>query len=173
LETKVNEVDDRPLVSILATASRDEILATFEKYDRVALPVTDTKGVLVGIITADDVLDVAEEAATEDIQKIGGLEALDAPYLEISLTQMFRKRGTWLAILFLGELLTSTAMGYFEKEIERAVVLSIFIPLIISSGGNSGSQSTSLIIRSLAVREISPGMWWRVLRRELIMVTVL
>ena len=129
----------------------------FEKYDRVALPVTDTRGVLVGIITVDDVLDVAEQEATEDIQKLGGMEALDAPYFDVGLLSMIRKRGGWLSALFLGEMLTATAMGYFEDEIAKAVVLALFVPLIISSGGNSGSQATSIIIRSLALREVQPA----------------
>jgi Mg/Co/Ni transporter MgtE len=139
----------------------------FEKYDRVALPVTDAQGNMLGIITADDVLDVAEEVATEDIQKMGGQEALDAPYLSVGFWQMVRKRGGWLAILFLGEMLTATAMGYFENEIERAAVVALFVPLIISSGGNSGSQGTSLIIRSLAIKEVKLADWWRVFGREL------
>ncbi len=164
---RIGEIEPRPLVSIPATAGKDEIVSTFEKYDRFALPVTDTRGALVGIITADDVLDVAEEAATEDIQKLGGMEALDAPYMEISAWEMLRKRGGWLSILLVGEMLTTTAMTYFEGAIERAVVLALFVPLIISSGGNSGSQATSIIIRALAVREIDTPDWWRVLVREL------
>lgn len=165
--TTIAELNDRHLISIPATAPQEEVVAAFEKYDRVALPVTDSKGVLVGIITVDDVLDVAEQEATEDIQKLGGMEALDAPYLEISFFEMVKKRGGWLAVLFLGEMLTATAMGYFEGEIARAVVLATFLPLIISSGGNSGSQATSLIIRALAVRELTLGDWWRVMRREI------
>ncbi len=164
------KVDELPgqLVSIPATAPAEEVVAAFEKYDRVALPVTDSSGILVGIITIDDVLDVQEEEATEDIQRMGGMEALDAPYLDSGIFEMLRKRGGWLGVLFLGELLTASAMGYFEHEIERAVVLALFIPLIISSGGNSGSQATSLIIRALAVRELTLRDWFRVLRRELL-----
>jgi magnesium transporter len=119
-----------------------------------------------GIITVDDVVDVVEEEATEDIQKLGGSEALDEPYLQISLGQMIKKRAGWLTVLFVGEMLTATAMGYYEHEISQAVVLALFIPLIISSGGNSGSQATSLIIRSLALREVRLRDWWRVLGRE-------
>jgi len=167
-DAKVSTLQDVQMVSLSATATRDEVVSAFEKYDRVALPVTDSRGVLVGIITADDVLDVAEQAATEDIQRMGGLEALDAPYMEVGLLAMIRKRAGWLAILFVGEMLTATAMGYFDHEIERAAVLALFIPLIISSGGNSGSQATSLIIRSLALRELQLKDWWRVLSRELI-----
>jgi magnesium transporter len=122
---------------------------------------------MLGIITADDVLDVAEEEATEDIQKIGGMEALDAPYLEVGYLEMVWKRGGWLSALFLGEMLTATAMGHFEEEITKAVVLALFVPLIISSGGNAGSQAATLIVRSLALTELRLGHWWRVLLREL------
>lgn len=167
-DARIEHLDDRQLVSIPATMPLEEVVPVFRKYDRVALPVTDTNGALIGIITADDVLDVATEEATEDIQKLGGQEALDAPYLEIPLSRMIRKRAGWLAVLFLGEMLTATAMGYFENEIARAVVLALFVPLIISSGGNSGSQATSLVIRALAVRELQLRDWWRVLRRELL-----
>lgn len=166
-ETRVGDIPERNLVALPATADREQIIAVFEKYDRVALPVTDSRGALVGIITADDVLDVAEEEATEDMQKMGGTEALDAPYMEVGAVEMVRKRGGWLAVLLVGEMLTTTAMGYFEDAIERAVVLALFVPLIISSGGNSGSQATSLIIRALAVRELETRDWWRVLGREL------
>lgn len=166
-EMPVGEIPKRNLVSLQATAGREEILAVFEKYDRVALPVTDSRGALVGIITADDVLDVAEEEATEDMQKLGGVEALEAPYMDVGAFEMLKKRGGWLSVLLIGEMLTTTAMGYFEHEIERAVILALFVPLIISSGGNSGSQATSLIIRALAVREIDTGDWWKVLLREL------
>lgn len=166
-DAKVGDLPTRQLVAIPATASKDEVIATFEKYDRVALPVTDSKGAMVGIITADDVLDVAAEQATEDIQKLGGLEALEAPYMEISTFEMLRKRGGWLAILLLGGMLTATAMGTFQNELLRAEVLALFLPLIIASGGNSGSQATSLIIRALALREIELKDWWRVALREL------
>ncbi|MDP1821815.1 MAG: magnesium transporter [Archangium sp.] len=166
-DAKVGDLPTRQLVAIPATASKDEVISTFEKYDRVALPVTDSKGAMVGIITADDVLDVAAEQATEDIQKLGGLEALEAPYMEISTFEMLRKRGGWLAILLLGGMLTATAMGTFQNELLRAEVLALFLPLIIASGGNSGSQATSLIIRALALREIQLGDWWKVALREL------
>lgn len=165
-EKKVKDLNDGTLMSIPATADREEIVAAFEKYDRVALPVTDSQGVLLGIITIDDVLDVAEEEATEDIQKLGGMQALEAPYMNSPFLDMIRKRAGWLSVLFVGEMFTATAMGYFEKEIAKALVLSLFVPLIISSGGNSGSQATSLIIRSLAVRELELRDWWRVAGRE-------
>src|SRR5207237_6077822 len=136
--------------------------------DRGVLPVTDDRGYMLGIITVDDVLDIAEQRATEDIQRLGGSEALGASYLDVRFTTMLRKRGGWLSALFLGEMLTATAMSYFEAEIARAVVLALFVPLIISSGGNSGSQATSLIIRSLALRELRLRDWFRVFRREII-----
>ncbi|MCA2979835.1 MAG: magnesium transporter [Myxococcaceae bacterium] len=165
-EARVGELPNRPLVSIPATASKDEIVSTFEKYDRVALPVTDSRGALLGIITADDVLDVQEAQATEDIQKLGGMEALEAPYMEIGTLEMLKKRGGWLAVLLIGGMLTATAMGFFQDELARADVLSLFLPLIIASGGNSGSQATSLIIRALSLRQLELGDWWKVATRE-------
>ncbi|HVT79211.1 MAG TPA: magnesium transporter, partial [Phycisphaerae bacterium] len=166
-DTLIRDIKDRLVIAVPATADRKTMIETFEKYDRAALPVTDQQGNMLGIITSDDVLDVAEEVTTEEIQKMGGTEALDAPYLSVSFWHMVRKRGGWLAILFLGEMLTATAMGFFEGEIEKAAVVALFVPLIISSGGNSGSQGTSLIIRSLAIREVKLADWWRVFGREL------
>ncbi|WP_224245844.1 magnesium transporter [Hyalangium gracile] len=165
-DTRLPDIHDRQLVSIPATADREEIISFFEKYDRVALPVTDSQGVLLGIITVDDVLDVAEEEATEDIQRMGGMEALEAPYLDISLAEMLRKRVGWLTVLFVGQMFTATAMAHYQDAIAQAVFLGSFVPLIISSGGNSGSQATSLIIRALAVRDVSLADWWRVAMRE-------
>jgi magnesium transporter len=132
----------------------------------VALPVTDSQGVLVGIITVDDVLDAAEEEATEDIQRIGGMEALEAPYMDIGIAGMLRKRVGWLTVLFVGQMFTATAMDHYQDAIAKAVFLSAFVPLIISSGGNSGSQATSLIIRALAVRDVELKDWWKVAVRE-------
>jgi magnesium transporter len=172
-EARVTDIVDPSLVKVIATDDREEVLKAFEKYDRMALPVTDAGGQLLGIITVDDVLDVAEQEATEDIQKLGGMEALDAPYLKVDIWSMIRKRAGWLSALFLGEMLTATAMSYFEAEIARAVVLALFVPLIISSGGNSGSQATSLIIRSLALRELRLRDWLRVFRREVVSGLVL
>src|SRR6202158_5207899 len=165
-QTVVTAIADPPLVSLLATDDRERALELFEKYDRVALPATDALGNMLGIVTADDVLDIAESEATEDIQKLGGSEALDAPYTQVGLWSMIRKRGGWLSALFLGEMLTATAMTFFEGEIARAVVLALFVPLIISSGGNSGSQASSLVIRALALGELTLGDLWRVMRRE-------
>jgi magnesium transporter len=165
--SKVIDIEDRPLVFIPSTTNKREVLAAFKKYDRAALPVTDREGHMLGIITADDVLDVAEQQATEDIQKMGGSEALDAPYLDVGYLQMIWKRGGWLSALFLGEMLTATAMGHYEDQLAKAIVLTLFIPLIISSGGNSGSQAATLIVRSLALTEVRLSDWWRVFVREL------
>jgi len=163
----VESIMDRNFVALQATDDREEAVRKMQEYDRVALPVINSEGALLGIVTSDDVLDVAQAEATEDIQKMGGMEALDMPYMQTAFFQMVRKRGGWLSALFLGEMLTATAMGYFESEIGRAVVLALFIPLIISSGGNSGSQAASLIIRAMAVQEIRVRDWWRVMRREI------
>jgi len=168
LNTPASELFDHQSPALRATDDQETAVAAFKKYDRTILPVVDSNDVLVGVITVDDVLDVAEQEATEDIQKLGGMEALDAPYLKIGMLSMIQKRAGWLAILFVGEMLTATAMGYFQDEIAKAVVLALFVPLIISSGGNSGSQATSLIIRALAVRDITLADWWRVIRRELV-----
>jgi magnesium transporter len=167
-QTKVTEIADPALVALHAMDDRETALALFEKYDRVAFPVTDSEGNMLGMVTVDDMLDVAQSEATEDIQKIGGSEALDAPYMQVGLFDMIRKRGGWLSALFLGEMLTATAMTFFEGEIARAVVLALFVPLIISSGGNSGSQAASLIIRALALRELKLRDWFSVFRREFI-----
>jgi magnesium transporter len=147
---------------------QEALAKLFSQYHLLAIPVTDANGRMKGIVTADDVVEAVQQEATEDIQKIGGTEALDGPYLKISLYQMIRKRAGWLAILFVGELFTATAMGFFEKEIARAVVLALFVPLIISSGGNSGSQATTLVIRAMAIGEIRVRDWWRVIRREIV-----
>jgi magnesium transporter len=164
----VLDVMDHRFVALKATDDQETAVAVFRREDRTALPVTDTTGVLIGIVTIDDVLDVADIEATEDIQKIGGMEALDEPYMRIALGRMIRKRAGWLVILFLGEMLTATAMGFFEEEIKRAVVLALFVPLIISSGGNSGSQAATLVIRALALGEVGVRDWWRVVRREML-----
>ena len=165
--TPIGALMDGRFVALRATDDEETAVAAMRSSDRVALPVTDSAGVLVGIVTVDDVLDVAEEAATEDIQKFGGSEALDDPYFATPFRTLVSKRARWLIALFLGEMLTATAMGYFEGEIERAVVLALFVPLIISSGGNSGSQAATLIIRALALGEFRLRDWWRVMKREL------
>ncbi len=158
-------LENQPLF-LHASDDQETAIATFKKYDVTMLPVVDSKGVLVGVVTVDDVLDLAEKEATEDIQKLGGMEALDAPYLRINILGMVKKRAPWLVILFFSEMLTTTAMGFFEGEIAKAVVLALFLPLIISSGGNSGSQATTLVIRAMALGEVALRDWWRVMRRE-------
>jgi magnesium transporter len=164
----VEEIMNRNVVTVRVDADQERVAKTLAHYDLLAVPVVDESDKLVGIITVDDVMDVAEEEATEDIQKLGGLEALDEPYMQIDLLRMIRKRASWLVILFLGEMLTATAMGYYEHEIARAVVLALFVPLVISSGGNSGSQAATLVIRAMALGEVKLWDWWRVMRREVL-----
>jgi magnesium transporter len=163
---KIADLFDGPLVSLTSTTDVQDVLRTFEKYDRIALPVTDAHGEMLGIITIDDIMDVARKEATREIQQIGGSEALDAPYMEVGFLEMVKKRGGWLSALFLGEMLTATAMGYFDKEINKAPLLAMFMPLIISSGGNSGSQASTLIVRALALSEVKLRDWWRVFGKE-------
>src|SRR5438477_6244145 len=148
--------------------SKETAVDLFKQYDRAALPVTNDHNMLLGVITVDDVLDVEEEKNTKEMQRFGGLESLDYPYVKTPFFSLIRKRAGWLIILFVGEMLTATAMGYFDKEISRAVVLALFVPLIISSGGNSGSQAATLIIRAMALRELSFRDWWFVMRREIL-----
>lgn len=167
-ETTIEALMDRRFAVLAATDDQETAVGAFRDYDRVALPVTDSHGTLLGIVTHDDVLDVAEEEATEDIHKIGGSDALEEPYLDTPLPTLVQKRAKWLVVLFFGEMLTATAMAAFEDEIARAVVLALFVPLIISSGGNSGSQAATLVIRALAVGELTLRDWWRVGRRELV-----
>lgn len=166
LTAKVSEIRDQNFVALNATDSQQDALNVFRRYDRVALPVVDSSGILVGIVTSDDMLDVAEEEATEDIQKFGGMEALEEPYMRIPLWRMVRKRAGWLVILFLGEMLTATAMANYQQELAKALVLALFLPLIISSGGNSGSQASTLMIRAMALGEVTLRDWWRVMGRE-------
>jgi magnesium transporter len=166
LTAKVSEIRDQAFGALNVTDSQQDALNVFRKYDRAALPVVDSNGVLVGIVTADDMLDVAEEEATEDIQKFGGMEALDEPYMRIPLWRMVRKRAGWLIILFLGEMLTATAMASYQEELAKALVLALFLPLIVSSGGNSGSQASTLMIRAMALGEVTLRDWWRVMSRE-------
>ncbi len=166
-DTKISEIRDDRFVALRANDPAVDAAPIFKKYDRNTLPVIDGDSHLIGIVTIDDVLDVLEEETTREVQKIGGLEALDEPYNTISLLKMVKKRASWLIVLFLGEMLTATAMQGYNGEIEKAAVLAMFLPLIISSGGNSGSQATTLIIRAMAVGEIKLSDWWRVLTREL------
>lgn len=155
-------------LSVHCMEDQEQVARKLAKYNLLALPVVDDQGRVLGFVTVDDALDVLVEEHTEDVQKFGGMEALDEPYLTTTLIQMVRKRAIWLIILFIGEMLTATAMGYYEDEIAKAIVLTLFIPLIISSGGNSGSQAATLIIRSLALGEATLSDWWQVMRRELL-----
>ncbi len=159
--------EPRRVLSVDPHMDREEVSRMIGKYNLLALPVIDEHKRLLGIVTVDDVIDAIVQEETEDVQKFGGMEALDVPYPEITLPAMLKKRAGWLAALFIGEMFTATAMGYFEHEIAAAVVLALFVPLIISSGGNTGSQATSLIIRALALNEVSLKDWWRVAIREL------
>lgn len=166
LDAPIRKLLDGNFTMLEPGDDRETALALFRKFDRVALPVVDQNRKLIGIVTVDDMLDVAEAEATEDIQKLGGTEALDEPYTTIALARMVKKRAGWLVVLFVGEMLTATAMSYFEDEIARAVVLALFVPLVISSGGNAGSQAATLVIRALALGEFRLREWWRIMRRE-------
>jgi magnesium transporter len=163
----VSDLMDRRFVALSASDDQNTAVTIFRREDRSALPVTDSAGVLIGIVTIDDVLDIVEAEATKEMQRVGGSEALDEPYMQIAFTRMIQKRAGWLTALFLGEMLTATAMGAFERQIEKAVVLALFVPLIISSGGNSGSQASTLVIRAIALGEVTLRDWWRVARREI------
>lgn len=165
-ERKASEVMNPDVVTVQPLTDQEEVAKLIAKYDFTAVPVVDEQGRLLGIITVDDLVDVVVQEGTEDIHKLGGLETLDAPYLDVGFASMLRKRGGWLSVLFLGELLTASAMGYYEDEIKKAVILAMFVPLIISSGGNSGSQATTLVIRAMALGEVKLADWWRVVRRE-------
>jgi len=167
-EQTVSEISDNRFTALNAYDDREVAIKVFRDNDRIALPVTDSDGVLLGIVTVDDVIDVIEEESTEDFQKFGGTEGLDLSYTKTSLLGMIKKRSGWLIILFFGQMLTASAMGYFEDELEKAVVLALFIPLIISSGGNTGSQAASLIIRALALGELKIKNWWYVMRKEIL-----
>ena len=170
---KVSELMDDRFISLKATDDQESAHEVFKMNNRVALPVVDDNNVLLGIVTIDDVLWVAQEEFTEDIQKIGGTEALDEPYLDTKIFELVKKRAGWLVILFVGELLTASVMQFFEHELAKATVLALFIPLIVSSGGNSGSQASTLIIQAMALGEVKLNDWWRVMRRELIAGTLL
>jgi magnesium transporter len=167
-DKRIEDVIDNRYIALNVNDDQETASMAFKMNHRVALPVLDNNKVLMGIVTIDDILWVAQEEFTEDIQKIGGTEALNEPYLEIPLFKLIKKRAGWLIILFLSEMLTATAMSYYADEIAKAVVLSIFVPLIMSSGGNSGSQASTLIIQAMAIGEITVADWWRVIRREVL-----
>ncbi len=165
---RVDEVMETDVVSLPEDMDQEAVARLMAQHDLGAMPVVDAEGHMKGIVTVDDIVDVVEEEATEDIQKIGGMEALEAPYLQTDFLTMIKKRGGWLAALFIGEMLTATAMGHYEDEVAKAVVLALFVPLIISSGGNSGSQASTLVIRAMALGEVRIVDWWRVAGRELL-----
>lgn len=166
--TLIEELMDKNFIAIRTTEKIEESLAIFDKYDREALPIVTEKGILVGIVTFDDLLEQIEQRDTEDMQKFGGMEELDVSYTKTSLSDLVKKRAGWLVVLFLGELLTASAMGHYDDEIAKAVVLALFVPLIISSGGNSGSQAASLIIRAMALKELQLRDWWYVMKKEFV-----
>ncbi|MDR2585333.1 MAG: magnesium transporter [Prevotellaceae bacterium] len=166
-DQKISEISDNRFVALNAYDDQEIAVKVFQDHDRVALPVVSTDGTLLGIVTFDDVMDIAEEESTEDFLKFGGAEELDLSYTKTGLFDLIKKRSGWLILLFLGEMFTASAMGYFDAEISKAVVLALFIPLIVSSGGNSGSQAASLIIRSLALGELTVRNWWYVMRKEI------
>jgi magnesium transporter len=165
--TKVQDLMDDRFITLHVNDPQNETISEFQMNNRVALPVVDERNVLLGIVTIDDVLWVAEEEYSEDIQKIGGMDALDEPYLDVTLFNLYKKRIIWLIILFFGELLTIYAMSSFQDQIAKVVLLATFIPLIISSGGNSGSQAATLIIQAMALGEVTIYDWWRIMRREI------
>lgn len=165
--SKIADIYDPKVISVKTNTDVEEVANIMDKYNLVVLPVVDALGRLVGRITVDDVVDVRREEETEDLQKMGGMEALDEPYMNMSIWGILKKRAGWLVILFLGETLTATAMGFFENEIAKVVILSLFVPLIISSGGNTGSQASTLVIRALALGEITIRNWWTIIKREI------
>src|SRR5258706_1764901 len=166
-EKHISEIMDGYCEQLNIDDSVDDAITKFQEYDRTVLPVTNNENVLMGVVTVDDVMDVQEQRNTREMQKFGGVESLDYPYVKTPVFSLIRKRAVWLVILFFGEMLTATAMGHFEHEIAKAVILSLFIPLIMSSGGNSGSQAATLIIRAMAVKELGIRDWWYVMRREI------
>ncbi len=167
-EKKVADILDGYCVSLKMSDTKEDAVTKFKEYDRVVLPVTNAENTLLGVLTVDDVMDAAEQRDTKEILNFGGVEGLDYPYVKTSFFALIKKRATWLIVLFVGEMLTATAMGYFDKEISKAVVLALFVPLIISSGGNSGSQAATLIIRAMALKELTIKDWWFVMRREVL-----
>lgn len=164
---KVEDIMDGYYVKLDIQDKIEDAIQKFKEYDRVAIPVTNSNNVVMGVITVDDVIDEAEEKDTKDMQQFGGVESLDLPYVKTGFFTMIQKRAPWLIILFIGELFTATAMGFFEDELSKALVLQLFVPLIISSGGNTGSQAATLIIRAMALQELSYKDWWYVMRREI------
>jgi magnesium transporter len=166
--TTIAELMDNEFVALYAADDQEEAVRVMNRYDRSALPVLDSLGLLLGIVTVDDIADVAEEEFTEDVQKLGGMEALDAPYMNSPVVSMFKKRGGWLAGLFLLQIFTISIMGFFDDQLNKAVVLALFVPMIIASGGNTGTQAASLLVRAIAVEEVTLSSWWKIMRKELL-----
>ncbi len=172
-DTRIADLMDDNYYALRADQPQEEAVQMMSRYDRTALPVVDSKGVLVGIVTVDDVTDVAEEEATEDIQKLGGVAALESPYIVTGHIEMYRKRAVWLSALFVGQTITILVLGGFQDQLDKATVLSIFMPLVISCGGNSGSQAATLVTRALALGEVGVGDWWRIVQREFVSAALL
>lgn len=172
-QSKVQSIADNQFVALSVYDNDVAAINAFKQHNRIALPVIDERGILLGIVTIDDILRLANQEATEDIQKVGGMEALNEPYMQAPFLELMRKRASWLIILFLGEMFTATAMGYFEDEIAKAVVLALFLPLIISSGGNAGSQASTLVIRAMALGEVKLRDWWKIVKLEVLSGIVL
>ena len=164
----ISDIMDNEFIALYAKDDREEAVRMMARYDRTALPVVDSLGLLVGIVTADDVADVAEEEFTEDVQKLGGMEALDSPYMSTPVIEMFKKRSGWLALLLILQTFTITIMGFFDEQLSKAMVLAVFVPMIISTGGNTGSQAASLLVRAIAVEEVTLKLWWRIVRKEIL-----
>jgi magnesium transporter len=171
--TKIDDLMNRSFVTLSADQPQEEAVLLMSRYDRTALPVVDSRGVLLGIVTHDDVADVAQQEATEDIQKMGGVAALEEPYMDTPQATMFKKRGGWLAALFVGQSITIIVLGGFQEQLDKAAVLVMFLPLVISCGGNSGSQAATLVTRALGLGEITPADWWRIIRREVVSAAML
>jgi magnesium transporter len=162
----IENIYHEEIVSVNTMDDQETVAEIISKYDLIAVPVVNRHEQLVGIVTHDDAIDIIREEETEDVQKMSGMQALEEPYITVTLLDMIKKRAGWLIVLFLGESLTATAMGFYEHQLAQLVVLALFVPLIISSGGNSGSQASTLVIRSLALNEISLGDWWKIVRKE-------
>lgn len=165
---RIEDLMNRSFVTLRGDQPQEDAVALMARYDRNALPVVDSRGALIGIVTSDDVADVAQEEATEDIQKLGGVAALSEPYMQAGHLEMFKKRGVWLAALFIGQTITIIVLGGFQKQLDKAAVLVMFLPLVISCGGNSGSQAATLVTRALGLGEVTPRDWWRIVRKELV-----
>ena len=167
-QSKVRSIANEQFVTLSVYDSDEAAIKAFRLHDRIVLPVIDEDGVLLGVVTIDDILRLDNQETTRDMQKIGGMQALDEPYMQAPFLELIRKRAGWLVILFLGEMFTATAMGYFADEIAKAVVLALFLPLIISSGGNAGSQASTLVIRAMALGEVKLRDWWKIVKREVL-----